>query len=1179
MEIEAFLLVYMVDEVDLGYNRRGLALMMEKKADDKEWYIKTTLRELLLYLLFLIILCIRECFTSYLLSTIISGWTYHSESELRGSSHWGLLATYSGAGSFQDLGISKAEARGKMDLLKQNLWLSRATRAVFLDFTVYNANINLFCVVKLVFEFPATGGMIPSWSFRTVKLLRYVSASDYFVLACEAIFVVFIIYYIVEEALEITRNKWAYFKEFWNILDVVVIVTGHSFCNITVKWTYHSESELRGSSHWGLLATYSGAGSFQDLGISKAEARGKMDLLKQNLWLSRATRAVFLDFTVYNANINLFCVVKLVFEFPATGGMIPSWSFRTVKLLRYVSASDYFVLACEAIFVVFIIYYIVEEALEITRNKWAYFKEFWNILDVVVIVMSCICIAFSIYRTVMVDKLLSTLLEDPVTFADFEFLGFWQTQFNNAVALSVFFAWIKFFKYISFNKTMTQLSSTLSRCSKDVAGFGTMFFIIFFAFAQLGYLLFGSQVEDFSSFMVAVFTLLRLILGDFDFEELEAANRVLGPIYFLSYVFFVFFVLMNMFLAIINDTYAEVKAEISLQTNEFELVDYFKKSYNSLMGKLGKRNQLLDLQNALKNADTDGDQKLSYEEVRQKLREQNLTEPEIEMLFARYDVDGNRELDREETRQMLADLEGQRQQLDREIEQEQSRPGSAAVPQSRGAAAPAPAALEDLSVLARRVDRMEHSIGSIVAKIDAVLVKMEAMERARSRRRENMHKILDSISDTDGMDDRAKTRHMERLIRDELKRWDSEASINTSHLTSDDHIYRTVMVDKLLSTLLEDPVTFADFEFLGFWQTQFNNAVALSVFFAWIKFFKYISFNKTMTQLSSTLSRCSKDVAGFGTMFFIIFFAFAQLGYLLFGSQVEDFSSFMVAVFTLLRLILGDFDFEELEAANRVLGPIYFLSYVFFVFFVLMNMFLAIINDTYAEVKAEISLQTNEFELVDYFKKSYNSLMGKLGKRNQLLDLQNALKNADTDGDQKLSYEEVRQKLREQNLTEPEIEMLFARYDVDGNRELDREETRQMLADLEGQRQQLDREIEQEQSRPGSAAVPQSRGAAAPAPAALEDLSVLARRVDRMEHSIGSIVAKIDAVLVKMEAMERARSRRRENMHKILDSISDTDGMDDRAKTRHMERLIRDELKRWDSEASINTSHLTSDDQ
>ena len=45
----------------------------------------------------------------------------------------------------------------------------------------------------------------------------------------------------------------------------------------------------------------------------------------------------------------------------------------------------------------------------------------------------------------------------------------------------------------------------------------------------------------------------------------------MGPIFFLAYVFFVFFVLLNMFLAIINDTYSEVKEEIAAQKNDFEV--------------------------------------------------------------------------------------------------------------------------------------------------------------------------------------------------------------------------------------------------------------------------------------------------------------------------------------------------------------------------------------------------------------------------------------------------------------------------------------------------------------------------------------------------------------------------------------------------------------------------------
>lgn len=79
-------------------------------------------------------------------------------------------------------------------------------------------------VDRLVVEFPATGGAIPSYQIRTVKLIRYINYWDYFILACEMIFCLFILYYVVEEILELRIHKFSYFKSIWNILDIVVIL-------------------------------------------------------------------------------------------------------------------------------------------------------------------------------------------------------------------------------------------------------------------------------------------------------------------------------------------------------------------------------------------------------------------------------------------------------------------------------------------------------------------------------------------------------------------------------------------------------------------------------------------------------------------------------------------------------------------------------------------------------------------------------------------------------------------------------------------------------------------------------------------------------------------------------------------------------------------------------------------
>ena len=56
-----------------------------------------------------------------------------------------------------------------------------------------------------------------------------------------------------------------------------------------------------------------------------------------------------------------------------------------------------------------------------------------------------------------------------------------------------------------------------------------------------------------------------------------------GPIYFITYMFFVFFVLINMFLAIICDTYAEVKEELDNRDDaQIELTDVIRKQYKKV---------------------------------------------------------------------------------------------------------------------------------------------------------------------------------------------------------------------------------------------------------------------------------------------------------------------------------------------------------------------------------------------------------------------------------------------------------------------------------------------------------------------------------------------------------------------------------------------------------------------
>ncbi|XP_059845895.1 polycystin-2-like protein 2 [Hypanus sabinus] len=357
-----------------------------------------------------------------------------------------------------------------------------------------------------------------------------------------------------------------------------------------LEWQYRDPNQKFELWHWGRIGTYSTGGYIIELGKLKEDSNKLIKHLKSKLWLDHGSRAIFIDFTVYNANVNLFCTIRLLVEFPASGGAITSSEFYTVKLLRYVSKFDLFLAACEIIFCFFIFNYIIQEGIELHASRFSYFKNFWNCLDFTIVLFSLLAIFYNIFRTIKVNLLLKQLLKNSNSYANFYFLAYWQNRYNIIIAFTVFIAWIKIFKYISFNVTMTQLSTTLSRCANAIAGFAVMFFIVFFGYAQLGYLIFGTQVESFHTFGNCIFTQFRIILGDFDFSEIEQVNQILGPIYFITFVFCLFFVLLNVFLAIINDTYSEVKDDKTLQKIDFDIHDVLRKGYNSLLIKLNLKN-------------------------------------------------------------------------------------------------------------------------------------------------------------------------------------------------------------------------------------------------------------------------------------------------------------------------------------------------------------------------------------------------------------------------------------------------------------------------------------------------------------------------------------------------------------------------------------------------------------
>ncbi|VDL99012.1 unnamed protein product [Schistocephalus solidus] len=367
---------------------------------------------------------------------------------------------------------------------------------------------------------------------------------------------------------------------------------GQNLTYSTRAWTWSSVEEVGSGRIDGDITSYPGSGYFIDLSTERNVTEAILEELFRGLWTTKATRAVIIDFTLYNANLNLFCIGRqnlimfficalihrILFETPYTGGVISSAVFRPLRLLLGTGVTTKCVFTCEIITLAFVLYFVIEEILEIKHLGLAYFRKFWNLLDFTVVAFSLTCVILHCYGYIISFKLLGNGVTADAVYPEFVDIAYWCLQYNRMLALLVFFAMIKLFKFVSFSETMGQLTATLSYAIYDLTGFTVMFGIVFSAFVQAGYLMFGRSSFEFCTFSQTAFVLYRIILGDFDMEAIKAAHSTLGPLYFIIYIFFVFFVLLNMFLAIIGEAYSKVKDRMAKRTNDFKMMGYLRQA-------------------------------------------------------------------------------------------------------------------------------------------------------------------------------------------------------------------------------------------------------------------------------------------------------------------------------------------------------------------------------------------------------------------------------------------------------------------------------------------------------------------------------------------------------------------------------------------------------------------------
>ena len=330
------------------------------------------------------------------------------------------------------------------------------------------------------------------------------------------------------------------------------------------KWQPAAESGL--GSFSGRQSTYDGSGYVVTLPTGAAAAKAHLAALEADGFLGPSTRALWIDFSLYNVNINRFVMARLLFERLASGAIRPSTNIRTLNLLWYDGSGIPLLLVAEGCLLLLVLFFIGLELHSMyTQGLADYWSDVSNWYDWPALTSFGLVawLRFKTWSSMSVLK--AVITEDSAdgtldAFVSFQAVGWWAGNEQVALSLVTLITYLKVLYFLAGVPHISSLLRTLSRAAPALSAFVFGLSLLIFAFAAAFHLAFGNDLYDWRGLGDACVSLLRFALGDVDVRALMLSSPVLGVILYLLFLFLVVLVAIAIFLAIITNAYAEERA-------------------------------------------------------------------------------------------------------------------------------------------------------------------------------------------------------------------------------------------------------------------------------------------------------------------------------------------------------------------------------------------------------------------------------------------------------------------------------------------------------------------------------------------------------------------------------------------------------------------------------------------
>jgi hypothetical protein len=332
-----------------------------------------------------------------------------------------------------------------------------------------------------------------------------------------------------------------------------------------------------------------------DINMNSSRVADVLTYLKDGNYIDASTKILNMDLLIFNRPQSVLGKVSVSIMPRSSGGLKFSYSIDVLDTELYdtkenaLNSVDTLRKYLEIAFVILLIYLLLIEFVEIFEMGWAardvfaYFKSMGNALDLGSYFLQLVAMQlwhtyvkkckdldpqrhWDVYNDYVATSRFFEAGPEMAKYLafveDFNEAANLKTTYTVVVALILFCVCFQSLKNINFHPRLGIVTRTIALASGDLTFFLVLFCMIAGMYAFFGCLVFGNEMDRFSSFAYAFASVLEACIGQYnpvDEPEFTLGKMTLAQLYFWSYICISFFILLNALLAIVVEAYDKVQ--------------------------------------------------------------------------------------------------------------------------------------------------------------------------------------------------------------------------------------------------------------------------------------------------------------------------------------------------------------------------------------------------------------------------------------------------------------------------------------------------------------------------------------------------------------------------------------------------------------------------------------------